>query len=77
MNHIHNYKVVNENSDGRLEVCIECKKKLSTTKDSKTGRVNNRKYLEEHVRDTAQPNGRTSKIFQKVWGEANKDLRFK
>lgn len=75
--HLHSYKVINENKEGRLEVCVECKKKLSIKKDSKTGRIDNKKYLEEHQRDTAQPYGKTGNVFKKYYGEAPKDLRFK
>lgn len=75
--HQHNYRVINENTDGRLEMCTECHKRLVVRKDPKTGRIDNKKYLKEHTRDTAQPHGRTGKIFKKYYGEAPKDLRFK
>lgn len=76
MNHTHNWKKVNETNEGILEICIECKKRLSTKKDPQTGRIDNRKYAKEHSRDIAQPFGRTSKIFKKYYGEA-KDVRYK
>jgi hypothetical protein len=75
--HQHNYKKVKENNEGFVEVCIECKHRNSVRKDPKTGRIDNKKYLKEHARDTAQPTGRTSKIFSKYYGEAPKDLRYK
>jgi len=77
MEHTHNYRIINDNNDGRLEICVECKKKLITKKDKKTGRIDNKKYLKEHARDLAQPGGRTGKIFNKYWGPAPRDLRFK
>ena len=77
MNHQHNYKTINDSVDGKLEICIECKHKNSFKKDPKTGRIDNKKYLKEHARDTAQPTGRTSKIFGKYYGEAPKDLKYK
>jgi hypothetical protein len=68
MKHVHNYQIVKQDGSGITEVCLECKKKLTTRQDSK-GRINNRNYLLEHVRDTAQPHGRTGKIFKKVYGQ--------
>lgn len=64
--HQHTYKIINDNADGLLEICTECKKKLVTKKGFK-GRVNNKEYLKEHIRDTAQPRGRTAKIFNKYY----------
>ena len=72
--HYCTYKTVNENNEGKLEICIECKKKVTTKKDPKTGRIDNKKYLASHMRDVAQPTGRTAKIFKKYYGEAEKDL---
>ena len=67
--HTHNYRIINDSKEGSLEICIVCKKRLVTKKDPKTGRIDNKKYLKEHSRDTAQPRGRTSKIFNKYYGE--------
>jgi len=69
MEHQHDYKVINEDASGRLEICLVCKKRLVTIKDRKTGRIDNKKYIKEHIRDTAQPNGRTGKIFAKYYGD--------
>lgn len=69
MKHQHLYKTINDNSDGLLEICIECKHRLITKKDPRNGRIDNKKYIKEHTRDTAQPNGRTSKVFKKYYGE--------
>jgi len=77
MEHIHTYKLIRENPDGRLEICKVCKHKLRTQKDPKTGRIDNKKYLKEHIADTAQPTGVTAKVFGKLYGEAPKDLRYK
>lgn len=67
MQHVHNYMLVNTTASGITEVCTECKKRLYTKLDGK-GRADNRKYLVEHVRDTAQPTGATSKVFAKYHG---------
>lgn len=68
MQHVHNYTPVNTTKDGITEVCTECKKRLYTKLDAK-GRADNRKYIVEHVRDTAQPTGITSKVFAKAYGK--------
>ena len=65
--HYHNYKAISENSDGLVEVCVECKHRLTTKKDI-NGRIDNKKWLSTHQRDTAQPNGRTGKIFKQYYG---------
>lgn len=65
--HVHDYVTIGENNDAVVEICKECKKRLITRKDSK-GRVNNKEYLKEHVRDTAQPKGPTKKIFNRFYG---------
>jgi hypothetical protein len=64
--HVHDYKTVGENDEAIVEVCKECKKRLVMRKDSK-GRTENRQYLKEHIRDTAQPTGVTSKIFNRFY----------
>lgn len=66
MKHIHDWKIVGENGESIVEVCVECKERKVYRKDSK-GRVDNREYLKEHVRDTAQPTGVTSKIFNRFY----------
>ena len=65
---LHAYNFIHQTKDGVLEVCKICKRRLTTRFDSK-GRSDNRKYLAEHERDFAQPVGRTSKTFLKVYGD--------
>lgn len=67
--HAHDFKRIKESAGGFREICKVCKFQLVTTKDIKTGRINNKEYLKHHIRDTAQPNGRTGKIFNKYYGE--------
>ena len=74
--HAHNFKLISDTASGIREICVECKFVLKTPKGVK-GRIDNRKYLKEHILDTSQPTGRTAKIFAKHYGEAPKDLRFK
>lgn len=66
MTHYHNYKVISETQSGVREKCIECRKVLVTKKD-KHGRIDNKTYLKEHIRDTSQPTGRTAKIFKQYY----------
>lgn len=68
--HSHDYIRVSENADGVVEVCKECKYRLITRKDIK-GRIDNKEYLKEHVRDTAQPTGITSKVFKQYYAKNN------
>jgi len=68
MTHYHRYSTVSENQDGVVEVCTECKKRL-VTKKGRDGRIDNRKYLKEHVADTAQPTGATEKVFAQLYGK--------
>ena len=63
--HYCDYQIITETSSGIREVCRECKKVLLTKKGHK-GRVDNKAYIKEHMRDVAQPN---SKIFKQYYGE--------
>jgi len=63
----HDYKTIKDNRDGLIERCYLCKKRLITKKDPQTGRIDNRAYLKEHNRWFAQPVGKTSKTFRKVY----------
>jgi len=67
MTHYHDYITLRESAEAKVEICRECKKQLITKKD-RLGRIDNDLYLKEHVRDTAQPGGRTGKIFERFYG---------
>lgn len=71
--HIHDLRIIKEDHRGILEVCRECKKKVKTKKGSDS-RINNKQYLKTHIRDTAQPHGRTGKVFKKLYGEPEDPL---
>ena len=66
--HIHHYEVIGETSNAIVEVCVECKKKLVTKQDTR-GRIDNKIYLKEHARETAQPVGPTANIFKRIYGK--------
>lgn len=70
-NHHCKFQIVSDTVDGVKEVCMECKRVLVSKKDSH-GRIDTKKWLLEHVRDTAQPSGRTKNIFNKYYGKNNK-----
>lgn len=55
--------------DAQVEVCTKCGKKVVYFKDIRTGRIDNKKYLRDHIRDTVQPFGRTRKLFLMIYGE--------
>ncbi|WP_457635833.1 hypothetical protein [Persephonella sp.] len=65
MKHLHDYKIIKQTTNGMLEVCRICKKRLLTN-ISIWGTSDNRTYAKEHERDFLQPN---SKIFEKEYGK--------
>jgi hypothetical protein len=54
--------------DALIEVCVNCGKKVIYNK--RDGNVDDAKYLRDHLRDFAQPFGRTAKIFERIYGKA-------
>lgn len=53
--------------DATIEVCSNCGKKVIYRKREK-GRIDNKKYLRDHIRSTVQPFGRTKNIFFQIYG---------
>jgi hypothetical protein len=68
MEHIHQYNAIKDTPEAIVEVCSTCKHKLTTKKGS-NGRIDTKKWLKDHVGDTAQPTGSTAKVFKKLYGE--------
>lgn len=66
--HYHRYSPISDSPDAIVEVCTECKHRL-VTKKSKDGRIDNKKWLKDHIADTAQPTGATAKVFEQLYGE--------
>jgi len=62
----HDIVIVNENKSIKVETCTICTKKFRWHKGHK-GRVSNAEYLKAHVRNFAQENGATKRIFNKVY----------
>lgn len=78
LNNEHQYDLIHDSVEAVVEVCNKCKKKLVSRKDKKTERIDNKRYLKEHVVDFAQPNGRTRKIYEKHYGKyrnKNKEIK--
>lgn len=56
-----------EDDRAKVEICQFCSRKEIYRKVG--GRIDNRKYLAAHVRDFAQRNGPTAKIFEELYGK--------
>lgn len=64
----HKAKILGDYPDAQVEVCTECGKDLIYNK-AKDGTIDNRRYYEEHLRDFAQPTGKTAGIFARFYGK--------
>ena len=62
------FEVSRDLPDAQVEICIRCNKKVIYKKD-KRGRIDNKKYLRDHIRHTIQPWGKTRKLFLQIYGE--------
>lgn len=71
--HLCTYSVVQDNKEAQVEVCTECGDKKVYKKIDE--RVDSQAYLKDHVRDFAQPGGRTDKIFKQYYGKPSGDIR--
>jgi hypothetical protein len=54
------------------EACEFCGRTVVWNKDE-YGRMDNKKYLRFHVRDTAQPKGITARVFKECYGKEQAD----
>jgi hypothetical protein len=68
MSHIHDYKVLVDNAEVKKERCKICRKIVTFTKERWTGRIDNNRYLKEHIRNFAQPWGRTGNQYRRIYG---------
>lgn len=62
----HDMRIIHENAHAKWEVCQICGKRYRFNKNAK-GRTDNRKYLELHVRNFAQKNGATKRIYNRIY----------
>jgi hypothetical protein len=65
-NQPHSYQLLFDGLDIQVEQCDICNKKIRFNKD-KRGRVDNKQYLEAHIRELCQPHGRTAKIYYRIY----------
>lgn len=61
------------NLQGEVHVCRLCKFRAVYPKNPKTGRLDNARYLKDHVRIYAQPGGRTGHIYKRLHGNKKLD----
>lgn len=60
------FKVVVDNCEAQVEVCKRCGRKVIYNKVG--GRIDNTKYLQDHIRDFCQPFGATAHVYAHVYG---------
>lgn len=58
---------ITENKDVQKEICTKCGRRVIYL--VKGGRVDNQRYLKEHVANFAQRQGKTAKVYQQVYGD--------
>lgn len=71
----HKYETVAEDKTIICEVCILCNNKKVYNK-VELGRIDSKEYMKEHARDFVQPNGKTGKLFEQLYGKPQ-DMRKK
>lgn len=63
------FEIVLDNREIRKEVCTFCGKRVFYNK-IEGERIDNRKYLRDHVRDFCQPHGATAHVYREIYGDA-------
>jgi hypothetical protein len=61
------------------ETCVICGDEVKWNKNKYTGRLDSKEYLQAHIREFAQPYGRTGKVYEMLYGKplSEKQLRVK
>ena len=72
----HQPETVAENQKILMQRCQICSAHWTFNKDSK-GRVHNKNYLKMNVAKTAQPGGRTGKVFRQMYGKPVESIKYK
>ncbi len=62
----HEFKILHETGIIKVEVCIRCNVKKRYNKKYKQ-RIDNLAYLKDHIRQFAQPNGKTKRIYNQIY----------
>lgn len=65
--HLHDAECILDTAEVKIDICKECKKKLICRKD-KFGRIDNKKYAEDHKRSYLQSK---DPLFKKYYNERN------
>ena len=60
------FEVSRDLPDAQIEICINCGKKVIYNK--RDNRVDNKKYLRDHIRHFVQPFGKTKRLFYRLYG---------
>jgi len=61
----HDLQIIHENKKVKVERCKICNKRFRWNKSNR--RINNKEYLEAHVRNFAQKFGATKRIYYKIY----------
>ena len=61
----HQFEIIKDIKSAKWEKCMICGERKRWGKGNK-GRVDNSEYLKAHVREFAQPNGPTKRVFMKL-----------
>ena len=69
VNFLCDFKPIGDHPDAHVERCVKCSKKVVYHKDA-NGRIDNKQYARDHIRDILQPFGDTAKLFEKVYGRS-------
>lgn len=62
----HEWATIYDSRKVKWEVCKICGKKMKWNKGYRL-RVDNKKYLEEHIRSTCQKFGKTKRIYYRIY----------
>lgn len=61
----HQFELIKDTKTAKYEKCVLCQVRKRWNKRTK-GRIDNPEYLKAHVREYAQPNGSTKRVFMKI-----------
>lgn len=63
----HDLIATHETSKVKCEVCVLCGKRFRWNKIGRNQRVDNDEYLRAHIRNFAQPGGRTNRVYNQIY----------
>ncbi len=70
----HTTKILGDYPDALVEVCLDCGSDL-IYKKAPDGSMDNGRYYTEHLKDFAQPTGKTAGIYAKFYGKPKPDTK--